>query len=480
MTSNKTVTANFTQQAYTLTVSVSPEGSGLVTKSPDQTTYTYGTSVTLTANANPGWTFDHWSGDLTGNTNPDSISMTSNKTVTANFTQQAYTLTVNVSPSGGGDIKVNGTAPASYPYAYTFAEGQVVGLEAVAASGYNFANWSGDLAGSANPANITMTSDKTVTANFSQLITPSVGYYWAPEVMYFTVDFEGKITREPISTIGRLLNPLEAPSPDGIHLFEMERGTRTLDEKGKVVKLIVIRETEAPPLPDNTVVVGNAYDFEPSDITFDKPVRLTLGYNVNELPEDVASVVLAYYNSETGWIELEAESGVVAEVGKLTAPIDHFTIFAILAKVSPPPPPLPTPPPPPANFELSNLSIMPSPLSKVWEALTFLVRAGEEVTITVDVTNQGGQEGSFNAVLRLNGVTQGTKDITLGPGQSQKIVFTITENKPGSYVVQIGDLSGEFITLLWFNWWLTGGFAAAFILLCWLAWYYRIKPRKTS
>jgi len=294
---------------------------------------------------------------------------------------------------------------------------------------------------------------------------------------YFTVDFLGEITKELMSkSSGRLLDSLEAPSPDGIHLFEMEEGTKTLDEDGEIVKLIEITEAGTPPPPENTVFVGQVYDFQPSGITFSQPVSLTLGYDVNDLPEDVASVALAYYTTETGWVELEAESDVVAEVGKLTAPVEHFTLFAVLASVSPPPPPAPAPPPPPAPvppaaFELSNLSITSS-FSKVWGLLTFVVKSGEEVTITVDVTNHGGQEGSYDTLLKINGVTQTTKEITLSAGQHQKITFTVTENEPGYYVVQIGDLSGEFQSLSWFNWWLTGGLAAAIILLGWLAWYY--------
>ena len=35
---------------------------------------------------------------------------------------------------------------------------------------------------------------------------------------------------------------------------------------------------------------------------------------------------------------VEAEKSALAEMGKMTAPIDHFTVFAILATVSPPPP----------------------------------------------------------------------------------------------------------------------------------------------
>jgi hypothetical protein len=41
--------------------------------------------VDLTANADPGWTFDHWEGDLTGNFNPDTINIDGDKTVTAVF-----------------------------------------------------------------------------------------------------------------------------------------------------------------------------------------------------------------------------------------------------------------------------------------------------------------------------------------------------------------------------------------------------------
>ena len=68
---------------YSLTVNII--GSGSVTKVPDQATYASGTSVELTANPVPGWSFSGWSGDLTGSTNPKNITMDSNKTVTATF-----------------------------------------------------------------------------------------------------------------------------------------------------------------------------------------------------------------------------------------------------------------------------------------------------------------------------------------------------------------------------------------------------------
>jgi hypothetical protein len=300
------------------------------------------------------------------------------------------------------------------------------------------------------------------------------------DIIYFTVDFQDEITKELMSSSGRLLNLLEAPSPDGMHLLEMAKGTKTVDDEGEVVKRIEIREAEAPSLEADTVIVGNAYNFEPSNITFNQPIMLTLGYDVNDLPEDVASIALAYYKDTTGWIELEPEGGVVAGVGKLTAPVDHFTIFAILAKLTPPPPPPPPPPSPtpaPAAFQVYNLQITPSQF-RIWDPVTFVVKTGEEVAISAYVTNYGGQEGKYTAILKVNGATQATKEIILGSGQGQQIGFTLTENEPGRYTVDIGGLSGEFVTSVWTNWWLIGGIIAALIVIGWLTWYYGYYRRR--
>jgi hypothetical protein len=52
---------------------------------PNKTTYSSGEQVTLTANANSGYAFTSWSGGVTGTTNPITVTMDGNKTVTASF-----------------------------------------------------------------------------------------------------------------------------------------------------------------------------------------------------------------------------------------------------------------------------------------------------------------------------------------------------------------------------------------------------------
>lgn len=105
---------------------------------------------------------------------------------------------------------------------------------------------------------------------------------------------------------------------------------------------------------------------------------------------------------------------------------------------------------------------------------------GGNVTVTANLGNDGGQEGSYLANLKINGQTYDTKGITLSPGQSQTVDFRILDNEPGRYAVQIADLGGEFQTSVWVNWWLIGGLTAAFILLVWAAWYYGYYRRRLA
>ena len=63
---------------------------GAVGEQPNQASYTYGEVVTLTATADPGWQFVNWSGDLSGSTNPDTVTITGDTVVVgANFADQA-------------------------------------------------------------------------------------------------------------------------------------------------------------------------------------------------------------------------------------------------------------------------------------------------------------------------------------------------------------------------------------------------------
>jgi uncharacterized repeat protein (TIGR02543 family)/uncharacterized repeat protein (TIGR01451 family) len=157
ITGDMTVVANFAEVRYLLTVNVI--GSGEVLRDPDQLTYGCDQVVELTAVGDPGWRFSGWSGDLGGSSNPASLTMDGDKTVTATFTPIEYTLVIN--KVGSGEVTKN-------PNKTTYHYGDVVELTAVPAPGWDFSDWSGDLNSSENPASLTITGDMTVLATFTQ------------------------------------------------------------------------------------------------------------------------------------------------------------------------------------------------------------------------------------------------------------------------------------------------------------------------
>jgi len=74
---------------------VASVGLGTVTLNPPGGVYNAGTVVTLTASPAAGWEFNDWSGDLSGSTNPETITVDADKNVTATFTEQS---------GGGGPV----------------------------------------------------------------------------------------------------------------------------------------------------------------------------------------------------------------------------------------------------------------------------------------------------------------------------------------------------------------------------------------
>ena len=143
-------------QPYSLTINIIGDGS--VTRSPSTGNYAAGTVVDIEAIADAGWTFTSWDDDLSGSTNPTSVTMNSDITVTATFTQDTYTLTLNTSG--------NGTATKT-PNTLTHLSGTNVGIEATPDLGWNFTGWSGNLTGTTNPATVVMDGNKLITANFT-------------------------------------------------------------------------------------------------------------------------------------------------------------------------------------------------------------------------------------------------------------------------------------------------------------------------
>ncbi|MGH7742670.1 MAG: InlB B-repeat-containing protein, partial [Candidatus Eiseniibacteriota bacterium] len=158
MDAAKSITATFAINMYTLTTDVAPPGSGSVLRDPDQASFNHGSSVELTASPATGYHFVDWSGDLTGSTNPQVLTMNAAKSVTANFAINSYALTTTV--VGNGSVSRSLDQPS-------YEHGTVVHLSATPDPGWMFVGWSGDASGSANPLDVTMDAAKSITATFA-------------------------------------------------------------------------------------------------------------------------------------------------------------------------------------------------------------------------------------------------------------------------------------------------------------------------
>jgi hypothetical protein len=93
-------------EGYTVTVLVSPEGSGQVSVTPQKSSYESGEKVTVTAVANDNYRFDHWEGDAGGQTGFIELNVTQNLSIKAVFVESPGTAglkiaeeTVVLSPS---------------------------------------------------------------------------------------------------------------------------------------------------------------------------------------------------------------------------------------------------------------------------------------------------------------------------------------------------------------------------------------------
>ncbi len=83
LSANTSVRAVFVPDVYGLLFQVT--GNGTILSDPDQDTLLNGTIVELTAKPDSGWIFASWGGDLSGNENPVSVTLTKDLTVLAFF-----------------------------------------------------------------------------------------------------------------------------------------------------------------------------------------------------------------------------------------------------------------------------------------------------------------------------------------------------------------------------------------------------------
>jgi len=135
MDEDKSVTANFIADGYNITTQVQGQGDIIIT--PQQASYMNGTEITLTASAETGWTFDHWSGNLSGSQNPATLLMDEDKSVTAHFIPLVYNLSITI--HGNGTI-----SPSEGNHSYSVGTEITISSEASDGAYFNYYDLNGE------------------------------------------------------------------------------------------------------------------------------------------------------------------------------------------------------------------------------------------------------------------------------------------------------------------------------------------------
>jgi hypothetical protein len=126
--------------------------------------------MTLTATPAAGSTFAGWSGGGCSGTGSCQVTLSSDKTITATFNSIPRNLTASKSGAGTGTVT---SSPAGINCGSTcvhaFSSGTSMTLSAVPAAGSVFTGWSGGGCSGTGSCQVTLSSDKTITATFNSI-----------------------------------------------------------------------------------------------------------------------------------------------------------------------------------------------------------------------------------------------------------------------------------------------------------------------
>lgn len=142
--------------------SAAPSGAGTVEGSGR---YDTGDKVTMKATANTGYAFTKWKDDTTHEeftSNPYEFFIQGNRYLTAMFSSQKYTVSLQTDPSEGGEVTGGGE----------YLVGTPIDVKATAAEGHTFLNWTknGVIVSTESVYSFTVSENVTLVAHFAARI----------------------------------------------------------------------------------------------------------------------------------------------------------------------------------------------------------------------------------------------------------------------------------------------------------------------
>jgi alpha-tubulin suppressor-like RCC1 family protein len=147
-----------------------------------------------------------------------------------------------------------------------------------------------------------------------------------------------------INYLGYAEANFQLTTPDNRLTLAISNGTRLLDSAGKPLSALSASALSSVLTPLSGISVVSSYDLGPNGATFNPPLTLIFKYVKANLPAsmDENSLYIALYDG-TQWVRVAGAINTAA--GTLSAPIDHFSRYALLGNVIASPTPATTPSP---------------------------------------------------------------------------------------------------------------------------------------
>jgi len=101
----------------------------------------------------------------------------------------------------------------------------------------------------------------------------------------------------------------------------------------KDIKVAVTRKDSPPASPSGSMILGQVFEFKldgVSSYTFNQPVTLTFTFDPTKVPPGTTPVVYYYDNAKGQWMNI----GGTVSGSNITVKVNHFTLFAVMAKKS--------------------------------------------------------------------------------------------------------------------------------------------------
>ena len=145
------------------------------------------------------------------------------------------------------------------------------------------------------------------------------------------IDLLGAKHEASVDNQGRLKTSVQVASADDTISLSIDRDTILLDKDEGPLQFIQVAIDPTLPLPpEDAYIVGAVYDLRPQGAAFDPPLKLTISYDPDELPQGVreGDVYIACYE-DSQW-DMVRYKQVDTERHRVATRIDHFAKYAVL------------------------------------------------------------------------------------------------------------------------------------------------------